>query len=61
MSGAHQCLLYELEECPLLRGSKCISSMVQSIGCKWSVCCIEVVHFSVPPHERMGSGDEASY
>ena len=63
MSGARQCLLYEVEGCPLLGGSKCISSMVKSFGGKSSVCCREIVRFSdqtVPSHERVGSGDEAS-
>ena len=33
-SGAHQCPLFGVERCPLLGGSKCISSMVKSIGGK---------------------------
>ena len=32
--GSSVSVVYEVEECPLLRGSKCISSIVQSIGCK---------------------------
>ena len=49
MSGAHQCPLFGIERCPLLGGSKCISSMVKSIGGKWSVRCTEVVRFSEGP------------
>ena len=33
-SGSDQCLLFGIERCPLLGGSKCISSMVKSIGGK---------------------------
>ena len=63
MSGAYQCPVFRVERFPLLRGSKCISSMIKPIGGKSSVCCREVVCFSdqtVSPHERVGSGDEAS-
>ena len=38
-----QCPLFGVERCLLLRGSKCISSMVKSIG---AVRCTEVVRFS---------------
>ena len=34
MSGTDQCLLFGVGRCPLLGGSKCISSMVKSIGGK---------------------------
>ena len=30
--GPDQCPLFEVERCPLLGGSKCISCMVKSIG-----------------------------
>ena len=33
-SGTDQCPLFGVERCPLLRGSKYISSMVKSIGGK---------------------------
>ena len=33
-SGPDQCPLFGVERCPLLGGSKCISSMVKSIGGK---------------------------
>ena len=58
MSGAHQCLLYKVERCPLHGGSKCISSMVKSFGGKSSVCCREVVpdHFSPLEGGVWGSG-----
>ena len=46
LSGAHQCPLFGVERCLLLGGLKCISSMVKSIGGKWSVRCTEVVRFS---------------
>ena len=46
MSGPDQCLLFGVERCPLLGGSKCISSLVKSIGGKGAVCCREVVRFS---------------
>ena len=32
--GADQCPLFGVERCPLLGGSKCINSMVKSIGGK---------------------------
>ena len=32
--GTDQCPLFGVERCPLLGGSKCISSMVKSIGGK---------------------------
>ena len=32
MLGTDQCPLFGVERCLLLRGSKCISSMVKSIG-----------------------------
>ena len=34
MSGPDRCPLFGIERCPLLGGSKCISSMVKSIGGK---------------------------
>ena len=33
-SGTHQCSLFRVERCLLFGGSKCISSMVKSIGVK---------------------------
>ena len=33
-SGAHQYQLYGVERCPLLRGLKCVTSIVKSIGGK---------------------------
>ena len=44
-----QCLLFGVERCPLLGGSKCISSMVKSIGGKGAVRCREVVRFLEGP------------
>ena len=44
-----QCPLFGVERCPLLGGSKCISSMVKSIGGKWAVRSTEVVRFSEGP------------
>ena len=48
-SGPDQCPLFGVERCPLLGGSKCISSMVKSIGGKLAVRCREVVRFSEGP------------
>ena len=47
--GTDQCPLFGVERCPLLGGSKCISSMVKSIGGKWAVRSTEVVRFSEGP------------
>ena len=47
--GTDQCPLFGFERCPLLGGSKCISSMVKSIGGKWAIRCTEIVRFSEGP------------
>ena len=49
MLGAEQCPLFRVERCPFLGGSKCICSVVKSIGCKCAVRCTEVVRFSEGP------------